>query len=107
MAQRVMVANFGFLAATSVWTLGWIAGTALAAQRVTRSSDVPSVVGLAAATIFASIGAWLVMRMVARTKVNEPETPTPTEPWFRRITGWFAAVVWCGAAVAWNFGIIG
>lgn len=107
MAQRVMVANFGFLAATFVWTLGWIATTAIAAERVRESSDVPSVVGLVVATTFASIGIWLVVRMIARTKVSEPETPTPKEPWFRRITGWFVWIVWGGAAILWNFGIIG
>lgn len=107
MAQRVRVANFGSLAATSVWTLGWITAAALAAQRITTSTDVPSVVGLVMATAFALVGTWLVLRMIARTKATEPETPTPKEPWFRRIIGWFTAIVWCGAAVVWNFGVIG
>lgn len=107
MAQRVRVANLGFVAATLVWTLGWIAATALAAQRVTGSSDAPSVVGFVMATTFASIGTWLVVHMIARTKATVAETPTPKEPWFRRIAGWVAGIIWCGVAVAWNFGIIG
>ena len=107
MAQRVMVANFGVLAATSVWTLGWIAATALAAERVSSSNDVPSLIGLVMAATFAFAGTWLVVRMIARTEATDSEAPTPKEPWFRRITGWIAAIVWCGAAVAWNVGIIG
>lgn len=107
MQQRVMVANFGFLAATCVWTLGWIAATALATERVAVSSDVASVAGLVIATTLASAGIWLAVRMTARTKATEPTTPASKEPWFHRVTGWFAAIVWCGGAVAWNLGIIG
>jgi len=102
-----MFANFGFLVATSVWTLGWIATTLLAAERFTRSTDVASIVGLVMAAAFASAGTWLTVRMTARTKAVDPETPTPKEPWLRRIIGWFAAIAWCGAAVVWNFTIIG
>lgn len=107
MARRVEFANYGHLIATSVWTLGWVVSTVLAAERLTRSSDPSSVVGFVTAAAFASAGTWMVFRMRATTNADGPETPTLKESWSRRIVGWFAAIVWCGAGVIWNITIIG
>ena len=100
-------AGYGILAATAVWTLGWIAATVLAADRVDQSHDIASFVALAVTMIFGSIGMWITFQMWTLREPAESNTSTPKEPWFRQITGWIAAIFWCGGAVAWNFGIIG
>jgi hypothetical protein len=56
------------------------------------------------ATVF---GISLAVRMCRQKLVADSAAPSPPEPWFRRVQGGFAAVVWCLVAVAWNLGVFG
>jgi hypothetical protein len=71
MPERVCLANYGFPAATAVWTLGWLAAAALAADRVSRSHDAASIAALTLSAMLGAAGLWLTVRMAAHTRLTE------------------------------------
>lgn len=105
--SRVAFSGYGCLLSTAVWGLSWIAVAAVAFERVRHSTDLPSVFALALSAALGAVATWLALLFAKAAGTRESEAPTAKEPWYRQITGWFAAIVWCGAAVLWNFGIIG
>ena len=72
MAARPYVASYGFLAATAVWTLGWIAAASLAVERMKRSRDAPTFIAVAVAFTFAAVGLWVSYRVATGHHPGEP-----------------------------------
>jgi hypothetical protein len=104
--SRISFSGHGCLLSTAVWGLSWIAVAAVAFERVRYSRDLPSVVGLILSATLGAAATWLTLRLARATGTAKSDAPTEKEPWYRRVTGWFAAIVWCGAAILWNFSII-
>jgi hypothetical protein len=111
MARVFSASRYSLLAAAGVWWSGWVAATFLAVRHLADPArDASAVVALLVAGAFTLVGGLLVSFAAvgsrARHAGEDPLPPTPKETWSRRVTGWFAAAVWCGVAVAWNVGII-
>ena len=98
---------FAAVAATLVWTLGWVAAACVAVDRVAASPDGPAWLALGVAALMTACGCWVMCGLLQRSRFAPAEGRAPPEPWSRRITGWLAGLCWCGFAVAWNIGIIG
>ena len=92
--------------ATVVWTAGWIAAAGAAVLRLVGSFDGWASLAVAVSVTLAAWGCLRAYSTAAAERVAVPTEDTAAAgPWHRRVLGWLAALVWCGAAVAWNVGI--
>lgn len=69
--------------------------------------DGTAIVNLIVAILFTLLGGVVTFRSIPRNQIAEPEEKPTREPWFRRLTGWLAAIGWCAGAVIWNLSILG
>ncbi len=90
-------------AAACAWTLGWalIAICAMNSAKAPGNSIVP-----VAATLFGAFTTYGTFPRTGPSTANAPDIePSPPEPWYRRLGGWFAILVWCGVGAIWNLAI--
>ena len=77
-----------------------------AALRLIRSYDGWAML---AVLVSGAVAVWGWLRVYSTASAERSPVPvdtTGTERAHRRVLGWLAALVWCGAAVAWNVGMI-
>jgi len=99
--------SYGCLAAILIWTLGWITVAYLAISRASRSPNVSALIGALVSGLVAFIGCRISLRVLRRHSPGDVPNVSGYVSMPRRVMGWFAALVWCGVAVAWNLGIFG
>jgi hypothetical protein len=103
--DQYSAASFGCLGALSIWTLAWLAVAYLAISRAWQYPALSALVGAIVSGTVAFIGCRFALRLLhtnsPRTVINiSSRVSTP-----RRAGGWIAALLWCGVAVMWNYGI--
>lgn len=87
------------------WTLGWLIGVDCAVKFWIGSRSDVALVNLVLTLLPVALGLWMIFRVFPRDygprAATRPDS-SPPEPWYRRITGGFALVVWCAVAIIWN-----
>jgi hypothetical protein len=99
--------SYGCLGAILIWTLGWITVAYLAISRASRSPNVSALIGALVSGLVAFIGCRISLRVLRRHSPVDVPSISGYVSMPRRVTGWIAALVWCGVAVAWNLGVFG
>lgn len=107
MPRRIYIANFGFLAAAMVWTLGWILTLVVAIERIAQRHDPASIAALLLSILFCLVRLRVMVRGFRRVAPTQPPAPSEPERWPRRIVGWITAAGWSFVAIMWNLGIVG
>ena len=99
--------RYAGVAATLVWSLGWLASACVALQRLGGSGVDAELVNVAVAVVLTALGLIVTVRSARHKPAAEPEAKTTHEPWAHRFGSWVAAVAWCGVGFFWNVAVIG
>jgi len=89
----------------ATWTLGWWLVTSHVIHHLSQSDSGNTTLSLVVSLLAVTFGCAMTLRLFPRYAIPSASKPTPKESWFRRIKGWFGAIVWCGAGVIWNLSI--
>jgi hypothetical protein len=97
--------RFTGMAAAVVWTLGWMRIVILTAQHPSATNSTGAAARVIVAVVGVVVGCWLMFRCYPRGPDINTNKPSPPEPWYRRVTGSIATMVWCAVAAVWNLSI--
>lgn len=107
MNSTFSASRYAGVAATLIWSLGWLAAACVALQRLGGSGADAGLVNVAIGVVLAALGFTVTVRSARHKQVAEPEAKPTHEPWAYGFGSWVAAVAWCGVGFVWNVAVIG
>jgi hypothetical protein len=102
----ISVALLGGTFASVLWALAWVAVALVAIDHAVQSFTGEAFLGVIVSIPVSAIGCKVAL-LGLRSSHRCADAPSEPESIGRRIVGWFAAFVWCGAGVVWNLSIFG
>ena len=97
--------RYAGVAATLVWSLGWIAAACVALLRLGQAGADRGLVNMAVGLVLAALGLIVTVRSARHKPAAEPEGKPIHESWAHRFGTWVATVAWCGIGFVWNVAV--
>jgi hypothetical protein len=105
--SAISFSKYAGVAATAMWTLGWVVAAYVAVEHLNVSRDSAALLSVVVTVAFSALGCGANIRFARRIPSVQQEEKPPAESLSRRIVGWFAEFVWVAVATVWTLAVDG